>query len=352
MNAAEEKERGLTWFGVQEQIRGAVGEDHFRRWFESVTGSIQESPTGSLLLQLVVPTKFQCEWVENHYGDQVRRVWQGLTSGGEVLFTAQKNPKPDAQLPAKVIQLPLWPEPVRGLPNPVLRAALFAAIQGKNRRFINGETVAAVQGITIRFKGEQLNQEDLEVCAAAYHLARLHPLGDTVHTTAHGFLKLLGRKTGKSQHVQLYQSFFRLMQPLEIETQRYQYGGALVMEGVKDKETRHYVIKINPKLAPLFGQGWTGLDWEQRQRLRGKPLALWLHGFYATHDDPYPYKVETLRTLSGGHTATLYKFRQNLRRALAELEDVGAIQGYEIDATDLVHIRKAKTISSPPKNTA
>lgn len=62
---------------------------------------------------------------------------------------------------AKVIQLPLWPEPVRGLPNPVLRAALFAAIQGKDRRFINGETLAAVQGVTIRFKGEQLNQEDL-----------------------------------------------------------------------------------------------------------------------------------------------------------------------------------------------
>ena len=37
--------------------------------------------------------------------------------------------------PAKVIQLPLWPEPKRGAPNAVLRGALFAAIQGKGRRY-------------------------------------------------------------------------------------------------------------------------------------------------------------------------------------------------------------------------
>ena len=35
--------------------------------------------------------------------------------------------------PAKVIQLPLWPEAKRGAPNAVLRGALFPAIQGKNR---------------------------------------------------------------------------------------------------------------------------------------------------------------------------------------------------------------------------
>jgi len=251
---------------------------------------------------------------------------------------------------AQVIQLPLWPEPVRGMPNPVLRAALFAAIHGKDRRILNDEDLASVQGVTIRFKGEQLNQEDLEVCAAAYHLARVYPLGDTIHTPAHRFLKLLGRKTGKSQHVQLHQSFRRLMQPLEIETKRYQYSGALVMEGVKDKNTRHYLIQINPKLAPLFTQGWTGLEWEQRQKLRGKPLALWLHGFYASHTEPLPYKVETLRELSGSQTKELKRFRQSLRLALADVETVGAIQSYDIDAADLVRIDKMPVITNHEKN--
>ena len=33
----------------------------------------------------------------------------------------------------KIYQLPVWPEPARGIPNPVLRGALFAAVQGKYR---------------------------------------------------------------------------------------------------------------------------------------------------------------------------------------------------------------------------
>lgn len=31
---------------------------------------------------------------------------------------------------AKVLQLPFWPEPTRGVPNELIRSALFAAIQG------------------------------------------------------------------------------------------------------------------------------------------------------------------------------------------------------------------------------
>jgi hypothetical protein len=47
-----------------------------------------------------------------------------------------RNPEAAAPAPrptAKLYQLPLWPEPVRGAPNSFLRSALFAAIQGKTR---------------------------------------------------------------------------------------------------------------------------------------------------------------------------------------------------------------------------
>ncbi|MGZ8245243.1 plasmid replication initiator TrfA [Methylomagnum sp.] len=250
---------------------------------------------------------------------------------------------------AEIIQLPLWPEPVRAMPNPVLRSALFPAIQSKARRFLNDELISAVQGVEIRFKGEQLNQEDLEVCAHVYHLGRTHPLGNVCHFTANGFLKALGRSTGKSQHVQLHQSLRRLQQPLEIKIGRFRYFGALIMEGVKDDETRHYLITLNPKLAGLFAQGWTGLDWQHRQKLRGKPLALWLHGFYTSHAEPYPYKVETLRDLCGSQEKTLFAFRQKLRRALQELENIGFLSSWEIDAADLVRVSQVKTITQKPK---
>jgi len=115
--------------------------------------------------------------------------------------------EPEPPPSAKVIQFPLWPEPVRGMPNPFLRSALFSAVHGKDRRFLNNQLISAVDGI--RFKGEQLNQEDLEVCAEVFHLGRIHPLGDTCHSAAHALLKSLGRKTGNSQHRQLHQTLFR-----------------------------------------------------------------------------------------------------------------------------------------------
>ena len=98
-------------------------------------------------------------------------------------------------------------------------------------------------------------------------------------------------------------------------------------------------MEINPKLAAFYGRTqWTQLDWEQRQQLRGKPLALWLHGFYASHAKSYPLSVAYLHKLSGSQTKQLRYFKKNLAEALSELVTVGAVAAFEI-LGDLVHVR-------------
>ena len=98
--------------------------------------------------------------------------------------------------PAKVLQLPLWPEAKRGAPNAVLRGALFPAIQGKNRvGLLRKELIATQDGVRIRYTGAQLDQADLDVWEHALHLARTQALGSECHFTAHGFLKALERST-------------------------------------------------------------------------------------------------------------------------------------------------------------
>jgi hypothetical protein len=89
---------------------------------------------------------------------------------------------------------------------------------------------------------------------------------------------------------------------LEVKAGRFTYFGSLIKEGIKDEVTRHYLIEINPRLAALFGQGWTQLDTATRRKLRGKPLALWLQAHYATHAKPLSYSVAKLRDLSGSRT--------------------------------------------------
>ena len=241
--------------------------------------------------------------------------------------------------PAKVIQLPLWPEPKRGAPNTVLRGALFAAVQGKGRIAMERAILAAQDGITIRYTGWQLTQSDLDVWEQALHLARTQALGTRCRFTEKGFLQALGRQSGKSGRDWLRAALARLTATaVEISDGRRTYGGSL-MDFYRDDDTGRTVLEINTKLAPFFGRSqWTQIDWEQRQRLRGKPLALWLHGFYATHAAPHALKVEYLHKLSGSQTKQLRKFKQNLTQALRDLEAAAAIRGFEIQG-DLVHVQ-------------
>lgn len=247
---------------------------------------------------------------------------------------------------SKVYQLPLWPEPARGIPNPVLRGALFAAVQGKNRAVFQRELLACQKGLQIRFTGIQLDQSDLDVWEQALHLARHHPLGTRCEFSVYGFLKALGRKTGKSEHEWLKNSFARLMGcgvELTNQQERKTYGGSL-LEFLRDDDSGRYVVIFNPKILTLYEGGWTAIDWQARQLLRGKPLALWLHGYLASHAKPYPIKIETLRTFSGSNNKAVRFFKRKLIAALNELKKIQFIRDYAFE-DDNVIINKPPTAS-------
>lgn len=265
----------------------------------------------------------------------------------EQLVKSRKAKEPQAkQKSGELVQLPLWPEPARGVPNSTLRGALFAAVQGKGRQYMKREILASQNGVTIRFTGWQLDQSDLDVWEQCLHLARMHPLGTRCDFTAHAFLKAMGRSTGKYQHEQLKEEFSRLTAcAVEITQDQKTYFGSMVEGGVRDEISGRYVINLNPQMITLYGPGmWTAIDWQQRHQLARKPLALWLHGFYASHAEPFPLKVATLHELSGSQTKRLRKFKENLKSALYELQEVGAITAYEIEG-DLVTVYRTPSDS-------
>lgn len=240
------------------------------------------------------------------------------------------------------IQLPLWPEPKRGTPNSFIRSALFAAIQSKDRVFLKESTVASQKGITVKFTGEQLNQEDLSVWETLAHLGRQHPLGHVCEFAAHGLLKSLGLHTGLSQHKQLHSTIIRLTAcAVEITHEGKTYFGPLVKSGIKDELTSHYRIELNRELIRLFGDNqWTALDWQQRQQLRGKHLAQALHAFYSSHRQPFPIKLDTLRGYVGSKNQQKAGFKVKLRGALDELVRIGFLTGFRIDG-DVVTVDRA-----------
>ncbi len=265
---------------------------------------------------------------------------------GTIERIMEKARQREAAMP---IQLPLWPEPKRGTPNSFIRSALFAAIQSKDRVFLKEATLASQRGISVKFTGEQLNQEDLSVWETLAHLARQHPLGCMCEFTAHGLLKSLGQHTGLSQHKQLHSTIIRLTAcAVEITHEGKTYFGPLVKSGLKDELTSHYRIELNRELIRLFGDNqWTALDWQQRQQLRGKLLAQALHAFYSSHRQPFPIRIDTLRGYVGSRNIQRAGFKIKLRAALEELVSIGFLTGYDITGDAVTVVR---TLAALPQN--
>ena len=241
-----------------------------------------------------------------------------------------------------IVQLPLWPEPKRGAPNSFIRSALFAAIQSKDRQFLKETVLASQDGIEVRYTGEQLNQADLDVWETIVHLAREQPLGTVASFTAHGLLKAMGMPTGNSQHKQLHSTLLRLTAcAVEVKHEGKTYFGPLIKSGAKDEVTRHYGIELNRGIIKLFGENqWTQLDWQQRQELRGQPLAQAMHAFYSSHREPFAVKLDTLQAYTGSRNKQAASFKRQVRAALQQLVAVGFLASFGITG-DLVNVRRA-----------
>lgn len=251
---------------------------------------------------------------------------------------------------AEVIQLPLWPEDKCGIPNGFLRSALFGAVRRGSRRYLQQEKIVSLDGIDLIYTGQRLDQGDFDVWGAALQFAHRQNLGEECRFTAYSMLKVLGKAdTGGNRKV-LDNRLTRLKATaVRIKSGRYSYEGSLLDAIYRDEKTREYIVVLNPKMHVLFAADqFTQIDWNIRQALNGKPLAQWLHGFYASHAKPLPVSVKKLHELSGSETAELWKFTQTLRNSLDQL--ISANQqfcqsfNYEIKA-NLVHISKTPSKS-------
>lgn len=247
---------------------------------------------------------------------------------------------------SNVVQLPIWPEPTRGVPNGVLRSALFGAIKnGKNgeRRYMDREQVAALDGVEIRYTGQRLDQGDLDVWESVLHVARVQGMGEQCRFTAYSLLKLLGKTDSGKNRDTLHARLTRLRaNAVDIKQGRYTYIGGLIDEAYRDEETKEWVVVLNPKLHALFAADqFTQVEWDVRHALDGKHLAQWLHGFYASHAKAFPMKVETLHKLCGSQATVLTDFAKTLRKSLDAVAEASEAHGERFDYEilgDLVHV--------------
>jgi TrfA protein len=237
------------------------------------------------------------------------------------------------RLETGMIHIPEWRDDKRGAPNSFLRSALFAAIQSKDRVDFKEKILFSQDGITIRYTGEQLNQEDLIVWLTLVDLAKQHPLGTECSFTANGILKHMGMDTSGQSHERLRKSILRMTAcAVVIKSDNYSYGGSIIGDFTIREHDKSYMVTLNRKIIKLFNEAdWTGLEWKQRGLLSRKPLALALHGYYSSHEKPLAVSIEFLLSITGSMNKQRSDFKRKTRTALEELIKINFLKSYEID---------------------
>jgi hypothetical protein len=249
-------------------------------------------------------------------------------------------------------QLGLWPEDRRGVPNVIVRSALFSAGKPTKVRqsYRDHELPAAIGTKSIAYTGQQLYQHELDVWLEVVHRCRLRPAGTETDFHVHGFLKSLRRATGNKDHKQLHATLGLLhATSIRVVSERDERGRAIGYRGhLIDKfrfndQLLRWEVGIHPEIAELFApKEHTWLHIDARLELGKNYLAKWCHGYFSSHRKPYPVGVSRLRELSGSATSRLRRFREALSDALDEVSRVERRHKrrfeWKVDEQDLVHV--------------
>jgi plasmid replication initiation protein len=251
--------------------------------------------------------------------------------------------------------LPFWTEQFRALPSEIFRSALFnARNKTKVREYMKDREIVVIGPGAVVYTGEELRQDDETVWLQLIQLAKTQPLGGLIQFTANSFLKAIDWPVKSESYVRLRACLTRMQATsLRVSSKRLgeESGKALSMIPEfdwQDQETsrplRRYAVRLAPSLVNLFGgKGhFTRVEWAQRLSLPDG-LARWLHGYYASHSEPYPVKLETIRVAAGLTTERIAHLRTLVENALNELTRVQFLKAWEIKGPngDLVIVERA-----------
>jgi len=275
----------------------------------------------------------------------------------------------------RLVYLPSWKDLCTGLPNALLRSALFSAeaigsaMPAEGVAFPERE-VPAYGDVSLIVHGAKLGSYDRQVFAACLDYYRELPLqksGDRagINVTYYEFLKNMGVTYGLGSHTALRASLKRLAtlslfvrsKGLEVQVPR------LIEVAFADSDARQdgkplgsdiIVLRVLESVAELFGPAaWTSVPHEALRS--GKGLGSWLSSFYSTHNAPYGISLDKLHAQSGSPASrSVFKFK--LKAALDSLMDSAVpdefrVASYDLGSTCLtVHLARWKASKKLSEN--
>jgi hypothetical protein len=269
----------------------------------------------------------------NSYLPKVMKFDRFVITNREILQLVERAEQHLETLP---LQLPIWPDDKKAVPNSIARSSLFTSIPRGPRKLLKDEELASPKGTTMYFTGERLDMSECDVFLLTLDMARHLPLGQPIKIKRAEFIRALGKKErGGNGYKILADQFKRLTTAhLSIETPKYKAYLNLVSSWVYNKDTKEFEATIDPKIIALFSNSeFAHIDWHKRLQISSekKDLAKWMQGYIASHSPGKPHKIGLL-LLRGwsGYTVNIRKYKTYMLNALKELERLEIITNSKI----------------------
>lgn len=246
-----------------------------------------------------------------------------------------------------------WPPVSFGIPNAVLRSALFGIQRERTGLGLIDDMILVYSGNIIRYTGPCLNQDDSLVWQIIIRAARqsLTPMGGLVQLSTNEILNALERTDGGANFSWLKSCMERLTKAyISIETESEETRSHLLIGYKVDKKTKKISVGISSLLYPLFASDLTDVDVLRKTKLKSQ-LTRWLHDFYSSHSEPYNYSVDKIKELSRSNKQTS-KFKKMIEESIEELKNstppLFAENSHLNKDTNLLHIYKATNSPGVP----
>jgi hypothetical protein len=255
--------------------------------------------------------------------------------------TASERHKRDAYLrshginPNEAMQLEIWPDDMRAIPNDYARSALFT-IRNKS------EERAALQGavlfhmdkaITVVYTGIELRADDDElVWQQILNYAKRQVLGEPVLFGLNQLCRDVGwAKNGRNfDRARACISRLKANEVLVINSNKGMRTAVSLIakyevDGDNDKKGSQYRAWIHADLTMLFaGQNYTRLNWDKYRDLT--PTARRLYDYFASHKSPFPIALEKFAFLCGSSNTKSRSWAQKVKAACKELIAAGLVK--------------------------
>lgn len=306
-----------VWTAAMSVLETQVSTHNFESWLQI----IEPAELSGESLQLQVGDSFQKAWIDDNYLDLIE---SAVAPFDVELVVDESLPEPEQA------KLPMMRPTERAVPNSVARSSLFGVVKRGRRKQFEKQMLATLDGTQIRYTGAQLDQHDLDVWMQALELTRDQELGEYIEFSGYGFLKELGRGTGKRAYERLDTSLTRLGATMVevLVADRFAYSGSLVEDYYRDEDTRRFKVKLNPKLINWFDPGYTKVQFEERLSLPGqlaKRLHIYIHAQTATETRPHRIGLEKLQQLCASSLSRLRDFKRKVQETMEDLEARGVV---------------------------